>query len=151
MPEPVSAGYQPSDPSDPRRKRNARLALILTSVIFGLLLIPGIGAVMISPMVFDAPDAGKNPRLVAFTASLVAYPFLTAASILASWVLYALKRYRAAVQVSLLPLLALLAALICFILVETAPRPPGPSALLPSPRSGLIRSFEIVRQLTINR
>jgi hypothetical protein len=94
------------------------MVLILTSVLFGLLLIPGIGAVMISPMVFDAPEANRNPKLIAFTVALVSYPILAICSILASWIVYALKKYRAAIWISLLPLLSLFAGLVCFILLE---------------------------------
>jgi hypothetical protein len=110
--------FQIPQPIDAKAKRNALLVVILTSVLFGLLLIPGIGAVMISPVVFDAPDANQNPKLVAFTFALASYPFVTVPAILASWILYALKKYRAATLVSLLPALSLVAGLVCFILLE---------------------------------
>lgn len=92
--------------------------LLLTSVLFGLLMIPGVGAVMISPMVFESPDANRNPTLVAFTVALVSYPVLALLSIAGSWISFALKRYRAAMAVSLLPMLSILAAFICFLLLE---------------------------------
>ena len=105
-------------PAEAKTKRNARLVLILTSVLFGLLIIPGLGAMTISPMVFDAPDAQQNPKLIAFTVALVSYPILAFLSIIGSWVLYALKHYRIAIMVSLLPLLSIFAAFICFLLLE---------------------------------
>src|SRR5437762_2691488 len=110
--------FHSAKPFDAKAKRNALLVLILTSILFGLLLIPGIGAVMISPVVFEAPDADKNPKLIAFTMALASYPFVATLSILASWIFYALKKYRAAISISLLPLLSLFAGLICFILLE---------------------------------
>ena len=103
---------------DARVKRNALLFLILTSLLFGLLLIPGIGAMMISPMVFDAPDAGKNPKLFAFTLALASYPIVATISIIASWILYAVKKYRLALGISFLPALSLLAGLIFFNLAR---------------------------------
>ena len=69
-------------------------------------------------MVFDAPDAQQNPKLVAFTVALVSYPILAFLSIIGSWVLYALKHYRIAIMVSLLPLLSIFAAFTCFLLLE---------------------------------
>jgi hypothetical protein len=105
-------------PADAKTRRSARLTLILTSVLFGLLMIPGVGAMMISPMVFNAPESERNPTLVAFTVALVSYPILAFLSIIGSWVLYALKHYRIAMAVSLLPLLSMFAAFICFLLLE---------------------------------
>jgi hypothetical protein len=105
-------------PVDGRGRRNARLILLLTSVTFGLLLIPGFGVIMISPMVLENPGAEANPTLVAFTYALLSYPALAILSILGSWAAYALKRYPAAIAVSLLPVLPLLAALVCFLLLE---------------------------------
>ncbi len=105
--------------SDAKVKRKARLLLILTSVIFGLLLVPGFGAMMISPMVLDAPDSEKNPKLIVFTVALVSYPIFAILSIIGSWILYAMKFYKAALPISLLPLLPLLVAFVCFLLLET--------------------------------
>jgi hypothetical protein len=105
-------------PADAKTRRNALLTLILTSVLFGLLMVPGLGAVTISPIVFDAPDAQQNPKLVAFTIALVSYPILAFISIAGSWILYALKHYRIAMAISLLPLLSIFAAFICFLLLE---------------------------------
>jgi hypothetical protein len=105
-------------PVDAKTKRNAQLTLILTSVLFGLLIIPGLSAMTISPMVFEAPNVQQNPKLLAFTITLVSYPILALLSIIASWILYALKYYRIAMAVSLLPLLSIFAAFICFLLLE---------------------------------
>jgi hypothetical protein len=105
-------------PVDAKRRRNARLLLLLTSVLFGLLMIPGVGAVMISPVVFESPASKENPTLVAFTVALVSYPVLALLSILGSWIAYALKHYRTAMVISLLPMLSILAAFICFLLLE---------------------------------
>jgi hypothetical protein len=110
--------FSAQQPPDAKVKSKARLTLILTNVIFGLLLVPGFGAMLISPLVFDAPDADKNPSLIAFTVALVSYPVLTLPAIIGSWILYAMKWYRAAIWVSYLPLLPLLVALLCFLLLE---------------------------------
>jgi hypothetical protein len=105
-------------PVDAKLRRNARLTLLVTSVLFGLLMIPGIGAVMISPMVFESAASKEDPVLVAFTVALVSYPVLALLSILGSWIAYALKRYRTAIAISLPPFLPILAALVCFLLLE---------------------------------
>lgn len=105
-------------PVEAKARRNALLTLILTSVIFGMLLIPGLGAMRVLPVVFDAPESAKNPRLIAFAIALLSYPVLALVSIIGSWTLYAWKRYGAATGVSLLPLLSILAAFICFLLLE---------------------------------
>jgi hypothetical protein len=105
-------------PLDAKLRRNARLTLLLTSILFGLLMIPGVGAVMISPVVFESQASRENPTLVAFTVALVSYPVLALLSILGSWIAYALKRYRTAIAISLLPILPILAALVCFLLLE---------------------------------
>lgn len=105
-------------PVDAKRRRNVRLLLLLTSILFGLLLVPGIGAIMISPMVFASPASQENPLLLAFTIALVSYPVLAVIAIPGSWVAYARRRYSAAMAIGLLPLLPLLAAFICFLLLE---------------------------------
>jgi hypothetical protein len=110
--------FPAQQPVDAKLRRSARLTLLLTSVLFGLLMIPGVGAVMISPMVFESPASNENPTLVAFTVALVSYPVLALLSIPGSWVAYARKHYRAAMLISLLPLLSILAAFICFLLLE---------------------------------
>jgi hypothetical protein len=110
--------FSAQQPLDAKVKSKARLTLILTSGIFGLLLVPGFGAMMISPMVFDAADADKNPSLIAFTVALVSYPVLTILAIIGSWILYRMKSYRAAIWISLLPLFPLLVAFLCFLLLE---------------------------------
>ena len=104
---------------DAKAKRRARLTLILTSVLFGLLLVPGFGAMRVFPMVFDAPDSHTNPKLIAFAVAVLSFPILATLSIIGSWILYAMKFYRVALWVSLLPLLAILAAFFCFLLLET--------------------------------
>jgi hypothetical protein len=107
-----------SPPPVPKIKRTALFILILSSTIFGMLLVPGFGAMKISPLVFKAPAAETNPKLVAFVVALVSYPILTILAIPISWILYALKKYMAAIYISLSPLLPMLAALLLFMLLE---------------------------------
>jgi hypothetical protein len=107
-----------SQPAGENARRKARLTLTLTSLIFGLLLIPGLDAMRISSLAFYTPHSETNPGLIAFAVALISYPVLAIVSIPGSWVLYVLKRYSAAILVSLLPLLSLLAAFLCFLLLE---------------------------------
>lgn len=110
--------FPTTEPPAAKIRRNALLTLILTSVLFGLLIIPGVGVIMISPMVFDAPESQRNPKVLPFVIALVSYPVIAFLSIIGSWILYKLKRYKAAILVSLLPLLPVFIAFIFFLLLE---------------------------------
>jgi cytochrome bd-type quinol oxidase subunit 2 len=106
---------------DARLKKKSFIVLLVTTLIFGVLTLPGIGAVMVSPKAFDTSESPANPKLIALMVSLISFPVVAFISIIASWVLYFKSRYRAAIWMSLLPLLPLIAGLLAFILVETFP------------------------------
>ncbi len=102
-------------------KKRSLMVLLLTTLIFGLLTIPGLGAIMVSPEAFNPSESPANPKLIAFVISLISFPIVAVISIVASWVLYFRKRYRTAIWTSLLPLLSLLSGLLTFMLVEAFP------------------------------
>lgn len=81
--------------------------VILLNILLLLCLIPAALAVMMSPMIFDAPGSTEEtaPRLM-FTAVVSLPLFLLAGQVL-SWIFFAKKRYRTALYFSLLPLAAL--------------------------------------------
>ncbi|MEW6130472.1 MAG: hypothetical protein AB1757_25785 [Acidobacteriota bacterium] len=102
-------------------KKRSRVILIITTIIFGLLIIPGIGAIIASPLVFTPETSKTNPRLIAFMIALISFPVIATISILASWALYFKKRYRAAMWASLLPGLSILSSLVTYAVVEWLP------------------------------
>lgn len=110
----------PTQP-DARLKKRSLIVLLITTLVFGLLIIPGIGAILVSPKAFDASESPANPKLIAFTISLVSFPVVALISIIASWILYFKTRYQTAMWASLLPLLSLLSSLLTFALVEAFP------------------------------
>jgi hypothetical protein len=110
----------PSEPAA-RLKKRSLIVLLSTTIIFGLLIVPGVGVMIISPEAFHPADAPANPRLIAFVISLISFPVVAVISIVAAWVLYFKGRYRTAMWASLLPLLSLGAGLITFALVEAFP------------------------------
>lgn len=107
------------EPTTRRAKRQALVVLALATTGFGLLLVPAYHAVVASALIFDAPEADRYTRLTAFGVALVSYPVITLLSIPASWALFALKKYRAALWASFLPLLPMLAILLTFLLLES--------------------------------
>ena len=106
---------------DARLKKKSLIVLLITTIVFGLLILPGIGAMIVSPKAFDTSESPANPKLIAFVISLISFPVVAIISITASWTLYFRKRYQTAIWTSLLPLLSLIAGLVTFVIVETFP------------------------------
>lgn len=82
-------------------RRTAKVVLVLTTVLFGLALIP---AGMIAPMSVMAFDGGVSVTGVLFVLLVLGFPLAILASIPASWICYRRGVYRGAIGVSLLPL-----------------------------------------------
>ena len=61
---------------------------ILVTVIWGLLLIPGLLGALLSPMMFDAPGSINNPAAWANMLIIVSFPCLCILSIIASWIVW---------------------------------------------------------------
>lgn len=110
----------PTQPAAHLKKRSL-IVLLSTTIIFGLLIVPGVGVMIISPEAFHPAESPANPRLIAFVISLISFPVIAVISIIASWVLYFKGRYQTAMWASLLPLLSLAAGLLTFALVEAFP------------------------------
>lgn len=62
------------------------------TILWGLLMLPGFGAAMMSPMMFDAPGSLQDRSLVLVAWCVVAFPLLCIASIVASWVGWSIVR-----------------------------------------------------------
>ena len=61
---------------------------ILTSAIWGVLLLPGLVGALLSPMMFDAPGSMENPAAWINALSIVSFPCLCIVSIATVWIVY---------------------------------------------------------------
>jgi hypothetical protein len=100
------------------RRRPVRTWLIVETIL-GLpaIAITGFMALM-SPMMFDAPGSTENPAVVLLFASMVGLPLSLVVGLLVGWIAIALKRDRAALWFSLLPLLPILAAVVAILWLQ---------------------------------
>jgi len=97
----------PEATADPNNTKNISLIVLATTTIFfGCPALLSLGFFVILPMMFDAPGSENDPRVWGMALSVASFPCLTAISVTGSWFLFALKRYRAAVIISFIPLLS---------------------------------------------
>ncbi|MBV9148876.1 MAG: hypothetical protein JO024_03355 [Candidatus Eremiobacteraeota bacterium] len=61
---------------------------IVATVIWGMLLIPGLLGALLSPMMFDAPGSINNPAAWANMLIIVSFPCLCILSIIGSWIVW---------------------------------------------------------------
>ncbi len=94
-------------------RRLALGILIAATALFSLPLLPAGLAIMMSPMAFDS---GVNSFAVALVAILLTYPLAMLVSIPSSWIAYRRGAYRAAILLSLLPTINVLAMAAMFAL-----------------------------------
>lgn len=76
---------------------------LIVSLLFGVSLLPALGACMMSPMLFDA---GESTAAWTMLALVLSYPLLVIISLPLAWILYRRQSYRAALGVSFLPLIS---------------------------------------------
>jgi hypothetical protein len=95
------------------KHKGTLVTLIISTILFLLLIIPGIYVAMMSVMLFDAPGSTENPSVVAFFYSIVSFPVMCGLSPI-SWIFYAFKLYKTALFVSLSPILSIIAIIIMF-------------------------------------
>ena len=100
---------QPAQPVPEKRRGTTRVLLIVATVLYGLSLLPAAVMVLMSPMMFDA---GESPEAWTMFGFVVGYPVIVLLTLVVAWVLFAKKKYRAALIVSLLPILEVVAAVI---------------------------------------
>ncbi|WZP00068.1 hypothetical protein EP7_001685 [Isosphaeraceae bacterium EP7] len=93
-------------------RRASLVILILTSLIFGTLLVPAIVAGPLSLMAFDQ---GFSATAILFVCCMLSFPFLVLVSISGSWICYRRRVYRAAITFSVLPAVNLLVVAALFI------------------------------------
>ena len=73
-------------------------------MIFSLGGLFGIVPAITSVFLFDSPGSEKNPATIILFANALTFPLACLTSIVASWVLYVVKRYTLAFVLALLPL-----------------------------------------------
>jgi len=95
------------------KHKGTLVTLIITTILFLLLITPGVYVAMMSVMLFDAPGSTENPTVVGFFYSIVSFPVMCGLSPV-SWIFYALKLYKTAIIVSLSPVLSIIAIIITF-------------------------------------
>ncbi|MBP2834195.1 hypothetical protein J8281_18500 [Aquimarina sp. U1-2] len=102
------------------KKRNyTRNYLIITTLIFGLLIIPSLLVIMMSVMMFDSSGSQDSlPTLLLFISFLV-YPFITGISLIVAWILFVKKRNLGTIVFASLPLLNIMVSCIaiCYIMI----------------------------------
>jgi hypothetical protein len=88
------------------------IVAIVVSVVWGVMLVPGLFGVLLSPMMFDAPGSMNNPQAWFMVAIIISFPVLCVVAIAGSWVAWkvsARSRGRAAtfvqIGIACLPLL----------------------------------------------
>ena len=93
---------QPVQPVPEKGRGTTKVLLIVATVLYGLSLLPAAMMVLMSPMMFDS---GESPKLWTIFGLVVGYPVLVLLTLVVAWVLFVKKKYRAALIVSLLPIL----------------------------------------------
>ena len=73
---------------------------IVTTVIWGVLLIPGLIGAALSAMFFDAPGSMNNPAAWINALIVVSFPVLCVVSIAGTWIVWAAWRRRAPTRAS---------------------------------------------------
>lgn len=98
-------------------KKLTLAALVISTVVFGLLLIPGLWISAFSFMLFDAPGTSESPFVISLFISIISFPVLALFSF-SSWIFFFYKKYKAAVLISLLPFVSLIMAGTLFAVSE---------------------------------
>ena len=98
-----------------KNKRKAKIILITATIVFVLLIIPGVIFGLMSAIVIDEAFKGDKNMLVIFFAFLATFPVISFLSF-SSWIFYAVKKYELAIFISLMPLLNLIGIFILLAL-----------------------------------
>lgn len=99
------------------RNKKVFLTMLISQILFGFFTLPWFLVSLMSFMIFDNPN-GENMfwPLLLFILNWL-YPVALIASIIISWLLYRRSKMKAAVTVSLVPLLWVLALASLFLFV----------------------------------
>ncbi len=89
-----------------RRRRLALWVLLGSTVVYGLALPLAVALLLMSPFLFVSAPHGDSPAAWAYLGGALGYLVLAVATVVTGWVLFRLRRYRMAVAVQVVPLLA---------------------------------------------
>ena len=95
------------------------LAIVVT-LIWGILLIPGLLGAVTSPMFFDAPGSMQNPAAWTNMLIIVSFPCLCVVSIITSWINFAWQKRSGARRSLIAPIVAAVLPLIPIAYVASA-------------------------------
>ncbi|MEL6809804.1 MAG: hypothetical protein AAFP76_00525 [Bacteroidota bacterium] len=101
-----------------KRRKNARIYLIVSSIVLGLGLLPSLGMAMFSPMMFDSPGSENNWITVAIVICLISFPVFVVLCTPVAWFLFVKKKALPAVGVVSIPYLIGIALITLFVLLE---------------------------------
>jgi hypothetical protein len=93
--------------------RGTLILLIISTIVFGLMIIPGVWIAAWSVMLFDAPDSTGNVFLITFFTSIVSFPVMCLFSF-SAWIFYFFRKYKISAIVSLLPLVSVVLVIVLF-------------------------------------
>ena len=82
-----------------------RTRLILSTVLGLAASVPGCGAALMAPMMFDAPGSLESRPTVALALLVVSFPALAVLCPMAAWIAFAFARNRLARTMMLVPVL----------------------------------------------
>ncbi|MCK8521995.1 hypothetical protein M0D21_10480 [Aquimarina sp. D1M17] len=98
-----------------KKRNNTRIYLIVTSILFGILILPSLPMIMMSPMMFDSPGSEDSTPTIILVLSLVAYPVVTVFGIVVGWILFAKQKHFLSIIFATLPLLNILVGILSVI------------------------------------
>ncbi len=96
-----------------------KTVLKVTTGLWLLATVPGIGLAMFSVMLFDAPGSEENPATIALFYSLSTFPVICVVSVVLSWILYRRQWSTVACWIACLPLLNVIAGIGAIVYLET--------------------------------
>ncbi len=106
-------------------RTRALIILVLGSAAFGLGLLALLPALLMSPMVFDAPDASASPGPWLIILGQLSYPLLVLVGLTRAWLAFNRQAYGQAMACMLLPALGAGLALTAIAMLPTVCRSAG--------------------------
>ncbi len=98
-----------------KKRNNTQIYLIVSSIIFGILILPSLPMIMMSPMMFDSPGSEDSIPTIVLVLSIVAYPFVTCVGIITAWILFAKRKHFLAIIFSCFPILNIIVGIVSII------------------------------------
>lgn len=95
-----------------------KTATIIINIIFILLLLPGAGMAVMSPMMFDAPGSTENKLTILTATSIFTFPIVIIIAQIISWIFFANGNYKVAFWIALLPVVNITLITIGFTLIQ---------------------------------